>query len=115
MIVEELTSKELEKFESERAGMFHARVPKKLRSQFRNSCEDAGRTMQDRLIELLEKGMHLAALPEPKHKEKEVILHVRSIPPNLKQGFKAYCNLRYMSLEDGLVSLIEMDLDGKIK
>lgn len=109
------TTPELEKFEQAREGMIHARVSRSVRTKFRNMCEDAGSTMRDRVKELMEMVLERDHLPEPKHKEKEVVLFIRSLPPELKQQFKAFCNIHYLSLEDGLVSLLELDLEGKFQ
>lgn len=91
-------------------GMLFAHVPETTKRKFKIICEDNKISMQDRVAELMERALTIDEIDEPDMEPKSTVLFVRSLPEELKRQFKAWCDLRSLSLAKGLTALMELEI-----
>lgn len=95
---------------SENKGMLFAHVPEVTKRKFKHICEDNRISMQDRVTELMERALTMDDIAEPNMEPASTVLFVRSLPDELKRQFKAWCDLRSLSLAKGLTALMELEI-----
>ena len=86
------------------------KIPKKVKVEFRQSCRNAGHSMEDVCAALLDKYARKPEIfkvqPTPGTREKDSFIFLRNVPRALKAKFKSVCMLREDTVEDVMYTLL---------